>query len=85
MVKKLSVFSAVYYFKRIGKELFKKILKIKRIKTMIILPSKEHLQRRIKEVTNRIQLLTESAEDKKTREVLIFSLRELQREYQVYI
>jgi len=52
---------------------------------MIILPSKEHLQRRIKEVINRIQLLTESAEDKKTREVLIFSLRELQREYQVYI
>jgi len=39
----------------------------------------------VKEVTNRIQLLTESAEDKKTREVLIFSLRELQREYQAYL
>jgi len=45
----------------------------------------EHLQRRIKEVINRIQLLTESAEDKKTREVLMFSLRELQREYQKFI
>ena len=52
---------------------------------MIIIDQKENLQKRIKALTNRIQLLTESKEDKVIREVLLFSLRDLQREISIYL
>ena len=52
---------------------------------MIIIGQKENLQKRIKALTNRIQLLTESKEDKVIREVLLFSLRDLQREISIYL
>jgi hypothetical protein len=52
---------------------------------MIIISQKENLQKRIKAVTVRLQLLTESKEDKVKREELLFSLRDLQREISIYL
>lgn len=52
---------------------------------MTNLTLKQNIEQRIKAVNNRIQLLTESKEDKTKREVLLFSLRDLQREIQIYL
>lgn len=52
---------------------------------MANLTLKQNIEQRIKAVNNRIQLLTDSKEDKAKREVLLFSLRDLQREIQIYL
>lgn len=49
------------------------------------LSQKQNIEQRIKVLTNRIQLLTESQEDKATRVILMESLRDLQRKFAFYL
>lgn len=45
--------------------------------------NKEYLRQEIKKITNRLQLLTDS--DIKLRVILLESLRDLQKQYQIYL
>lgn len=50
-----------------------------------ILNNQEYLKQEIKQIINKIQFLTNTPDDKIKKSVLLFTLRDLQKQLQVYL